>query len=814
MLGEDAPTWAQHLTADNRRPAVLRADDLPLDHLRQVAEVVLMRVEEKRSTWRRWNLHAEASRQTMGLRFASTTDREAVLGLIVDAAETASLRLSPPDLTITPVTFQRRDGSSMFRPKHHVVFSSTTLLEAEDRLLALSRTDTAPLVPLNVVAGVVSRPDPQGRVLSADQARVAEQIATSGRALDLLVGPAGTGKTTTLGALRRAWEREHGAGSVVGLAPSAAAADVLAADLGISTENTAKWRHEHHKGRWNLAAGQLVLVDEASLAGTLALDELAAHATTVGAKIVLIGDWGQLTAIDAGGAFGMLVRDRGDAPELVDVRRFTHDWEKSASLRLRLGHTDVIDTYDQEGRLVGGDYENILEDAYKAWRSDVAAGKTSVLIAETLDTVTSLNARARTDRVMAGQVSPDGVRLHDGNLAGTGDLVVTRDNDRRLTSGQSWVKNGDRWQVVRHHNDGSLTIRRHGRRLGGTVVLPAAYAAAHVDLGYAVTAHRAQGSTVDTAHAIVHSSSMTRETFYVAMTRGRDANTAYVATDAAHLEDHQKYGKEVTARAVLYGVVQHEGAEKSAHETITVEHEAWSSIGHLADQYETIAQQAQAEHVATLLDSSGLTPTQAEDVIASEAFGSLVAELRRGQANGTEVANVIRRAVAAGGLDAEPDLAVALRNRVGLLANASSGGTRGPRRNRLIAGLIPEAVGPMPADMTHALGELKELIEQRAATLASAAVTDGESWLRDLGPVPTRNADRAAWERELITVVAYRNRYGLTSPNTALGPAAGTQLQRIDRQRAIAAIRRAQRFGSRPAPTTARAPAARIGLER
>jgi conjugative relaxase-like TrwC/TraI family protein len=818
VLGEDATTWAQHLTAANPRPLLLRADDLPLDELRRVGEVVVARVGQKRSTWRSWNLHAEASRQLMGLRFASTTDREAVLGLITDAAENASLQLSPPELTSTPAAFRRQDGSSVFRPKHHTVYSSMALLEAEDRLLDLSRTTTAPTVPLRVVSRVVSRPDAEGRVLSSDQARVAEQIATSARTLDLLVGPAGTGKTTTLGALRRAWEREHGAGSVIGLAPSAAAAEVLAADLGIPTENTAKWRHEHDQGRWDLTAGQLVLIDEASLAGTLALEEIASHAAAVGAKVVLIGDWGQLTAIDAGGAFGLLVRDRGDAPELVDVRRFAHDWEKAASLRLRLGHADVLDTYDHHGRLVGGDYDTILEDAYTAWQADTAAGKTSVLIAETTDTVTTLNARARTDRVLAGHVTADGVRLHDGNLAGTGDLILTRDNDRRLTTGRAWVKNGDRWQVVRHHEDGSLTVRRHPRhrRGGGTVVLPAAYVAAHVELSYAVTVHRAQGSTVDTAHAIVHSESMTREAFYVAMTRGRHQNTAYVATDAAHLEDHQTHdGEQVTASTVLYGVLAHEGTEASAHETITAEHEAWSSIAHLADQYETIAQQAQAEHVTALLDASGLAPEQVEDVIASETFGSLIAELRRGHANGAEPANLIRRAVTAGALDTEPDLAATLRNRIGLLASRASGGTRG-HRTRLIAGLIPEAAGPMPADMTHALTELQDLIEHRATVLATGAVADRAAWLQDLGPAPSRAADRAAWERELSTVIAYRDRYNITTP-TALGPATGTQLQRTDRQRADAAVRRAQRYAASPSiavPTATRAPVSRDGLER
>ena len=138
------------------------------------------------------------------------------------------------------------------------------------------------------------------------------QIATSGRSLDVLVGPAGTGKSTAMAGLRAVWETEHGAGSVLGLAPSAASAEALAVELGIDTENVAKWLHEHRQeaerlrglrdlrvelrsvvssrrrslvqrriaaaeeevARWRLRRGQLVIVDEASLAGTFALDEL------------------------------------------------------------------------------------------------------------------------------------------------------------------------------------------------------------------------------------------------------------------------------------------------------------------------------------------------------------------------------------------------------------------------------------------------------------------------------------------------------------------------------------------------------------
>ena len=77
-------------------------------------------------------------------------------------------------------------------------------------------------------------------------------------------------------------------------------------------------------------------MDEASLVGTLALDELVAAARDARSKVVLIGDPVQLSAIDAGGMFAALVGDRGAlAAELTDVRRFVNPWEKAASVEMR-----------------------------------------------------------------------------------------------------------------------------------------------------------------------------------------------------------------------------------------------------------------------------------------------------------------------------------------------------------------------------------------------------------------------------------------------------------------------------------------------
>lgn len=810
LLGRDATTWAREVT-DNDRPLLLRADDVPLDVIGELAGSVVEVVGEKRSTWRRWNLMAEASRQTMGWRFATMQDREAVVAMVADAAELVSLRLTPPELSASPVVFRRPDGTSVFRPKSSTVFTSESQLAAEDRLLERAANLAGPTVQLATVEKITRSPDADGRMLGDDQADALTRIAVSGRALDVLVGPAGAGKTTAMYALRRAWEAEHGTGSVVGLAPSAIAAQVLADDLGIATENTAKWWQNHLLHGTTFEAGQLVVIDEASLAGTLSLDRLTHLAQDAGAKVLLDGDYAQLQSVDAGGAFAMIARDRADTPELVDVHRFTHSWEKTASLELRHGRTAAIDTYRIRERITDGDAEAMTDAAYNAWRADRDAGLISVLIAETHEDVTTPNGRARADLILNRTLNPDReVELRDGTAAGVGDTIITRLNNRKLRTltGRDWVRNGDIWTVTAVGDDGTVTIahdygtgtavredgtikaRKRGRRFGGTIVIPASYVAEHVDLGYAVTAYRAQGITTDTAHVVVEPTS-TRETFYVAMTRGRHATRAYVTFDRAdgHAQPHPGDDPHATVRSVLYGVLQHSGAELSAHETIVAEQEQWGSIVQLAAEYETIAAVAQHDRWATLVRSSGLTDAQAESAVGSEAFGPLAAELRRAEANHHNVDVLLPRLVAARGFGAADDIAAVLHYRVERATARPAGSGRARKPSRLIVGLIPSARGVIDAEMRAALDEREELIEARADAALEAALTESAPWTEALGAQPNDRRRAAAWRKAARVVAAYRDRYRLTE-DTPLGTAPESAAQRIDAARARTALDR------------------------
>jgi conjugative relaxase-like TrwC/TraI family protein len=795
-VGTDPVGWVSTLKDRNDLP-LLRADDFAEPILSDVAGLAALTVGEKRSTFTRANVVAEVHRQFHGVRFASPDERVAVVERTADIALSRSLVVTAPELHHTPERFRRSHGTSRFRATGYELFTHQAVLDAEGRLLVAGREMTGPTVSLGIVAAIAEG-DLVGRDhgLSVDQAVAVEQIATSGRSLDVLVGPAGTGKTTTMAGLRAAWESEHGAGSVLGLAPSASAAEVLATELGIPTENTAKWLHEHRQAasrwgklaklrdrsgtlpagssaisslaaeitrieadleRWQFQPRQLVIVDEASLTGTFALDELVAAAGQAGAKVLLVGDWAQLSGVEAGGMFRALVRDRdGLAPELTDVRRFASEWEKAASVELRLGRETAIHSYQARERIDSGDRDEMLTAAYRAWKADEADGKRSLMIAADLATVSDLNARARADRVAAGEVSEAGLAIAGGATAGVGDRVVTRKNDRLLTTGRAWVKNGDQWTVTATNDDGSMTLRRAGG--AGELVLPADYVAAHVELGYASTAHRAQGRTVDTAHAMV-SPTTAREVLYVAATRGRESNRLYVDTgyDPDPQTSHDGTTEPQTVREVLVSVLANEGADVAAHDAIRRSHEEMEGLVRLSAEYLTIAKEAQADRWEALLERSGLTDIELESVRTSDAHGPLLVAFREAEARGLDIETTFPKLAQVRTMAGAADPAAVLHGRVDRWTEAA--GSKRRAADNLIAGLIPRARGVTNPDMLQALEERDQAMEQRARTLAETAIAKRIPWVRQLGAPPADPLRREAWMADVATVAAYRERW-------------------------------------------------------
>jgi conjugative relaxase-like TrwC/TraI family protein len=844
--------WVSSLKDRNDLP-LLHRDDLGEAILADAAQAVVTTVAEHHSTYGRQNLLAEAHRLLHGVRFASPDDRVAVADHIAELAIARSVMLTPPPLHHTPERYVRPDRSSRLHPESRIVYTTEALLDAEARLLEAARKLGAPRVSVATVAQVTEANLP-GRdyKLSVDQALAVEKIATSGRVLDVLVGPAGTGKSTAMAGLRAVWEQAHGPGSVIGLAPSAAAAQVLGEELGIETENTAKWltewrripeltarrdrlalnlaRHayprspsatrlrarlaetEHAISERRLKPGQLVMVDESSLAGTFSLDELVSVATTAGSKILLLGDPAQMSSVEAGGAFSLLVKDRGDlVAELTDVRRFNSEWEKAASVELRAGNTSAICAYEAHDRVTSGDRESLLDAIYAAWKADVEAGKSSLMIAGDTATVAELNRRARTGRVAEGSVASAGVAIADGQRAGVGDEIVTRQNNRLLTTGRSWVKNGDRFVVAATNPDGSMAVRRASG--GAEVMLPADYGAQHVELSYATTSYRSQGRTVDTTHSLV-SPTTTREVLYVAATRGSESNMIYVDTsfDPDPATGHDGTIAQQSASEVLTGVLANEGADLSAHETLERAQRHIEDFSVLAAEYETLASVAQQQRWDDLLGRSGLEPGRLEQVRQSPAYGPLLAALRDAEAHGLDVEQTFPGLVAARPLDDAEDPAAVLRDRVDRWAQVVGSSRRAS--TNLIAGLIPRAVGLTDPDMARGLEERDEAMQRRARALAEQVIERNQIWVRRLGIPPTDPRARERWIEAVTTVVAYRDRWNIDDEHLPLGPKGPARTIEAINQRnlARAALERGSRLSCVAETQRAEPGAADIGL--
>ncbi len=408
-------------------------------------------MEESRSTWQMWHVRAEAQRQVRTIDV--TAERaSALVDLLVDEVlDRRSVALAAPaDNIEEPEALRRVDGSSVYTVAGADLYTSQRILDAEARLVAAAGRRGGASVEQTAVDLALLEMAANGTALDAGQASLVRQMCTSGARLQLAIAPAGAGKTTAMRALTLAWTQDGG--QVLGLAPSAAAAAVLAEQTGIRTDTLAKltWSLDHGDlPDWAAAVGPstLVIIDEAGMADTLSLDTAVQFAIDRGASVRLVGDDQQLAAIGAGGVLRDITHTHG-ALRLTELHRFTDPAEAAASLALREGDPSGLEFYLDHGRIHVGDVATTTEDAFSAWVSDRAAGLDAIMIAPTRNLVAELNARARAHRLNHSPAASE-VSLADGNRASVGDVIITRSNDRRLRlTATDWVKNGDRWTIT------------------------------------------------------------------------------------------------------------------------------------------------------------------------------------------------------------------------------------------------------------------------------------------------------------------------------------------------------------------------------
>ncbi|SFT82430.1 DNA primase, catalytic core [Geodermatophilus amargosae] len=530
---------------------------------------VLDTVSGQRASWQYWHVRAEAERVVRAADLAPGDVDDAVARVTGAALSPAhSIPLGDPDPVDEPVELRRSDGASVYSVAGARRYTSAAVLDAEAVLLAAAGRRDGRRADPAVVELALLEATANGRELNPGQTKLVRELAGSRARVQLALAPAGTGKTTALAALARAWTA--GGGSVLGLAPSAVATAGLREAIGSPCDTLAKLVCSLDTGDrpdWvaGIGPGTLVVVDEAGMAGTLDLARTVSHVLGRGGSVRLVGDSQQLASVAAGGVLTEIAATHG-AVTLSQLVRFTDPAEAAATVALRDGDTAALGFYLDSGRVHVGDAATCAEQAYTAWAADRARGADALLLAATREVVQQLNERARADRLASvGGPAGAAVALADGTRAGAGDPVITRANERRLPIGAAdWVKNGDRWTVTAVGDDGALAVAHSAT--GRRITLPAAYVRQSVQLGYAATVHGAQGVTADTCHTVL-TGTESRQLLYVALSRGRTANHLYLAT-VGDGDPHSIVAPAAvfppTATDLLIGMLGRDGAQSSA----------------------------------------------------------------------------------------------------------------------------------------------------------------------------------------------------------------------------------------------------------
>ena len=309
---------------------------------------------------------------------------------------------------------------------------------------------------------------------------------------------------------------------VRGAALSGIAAEQLEAGSGITSWTVHSLLFQWDQGREELAARDVMVVDEAGMIGSRQMERLLSHARAAGAKVVLVGDPEQLQAIEAGAAFRAIAERVGSA-EITEVRRQREDWQQQATHELATGLTAAaLGRYERAGMVQG---HATLDEAKAAVIAGWNAARQEhpearqIMLAYRRDDVRDLNMRARAVRQAAGELGESyQVQTERGARAfAAGDRVYFLRNERELG-----VKNGTLGTVARieGHMPGlgdRLTVQLDDGRSVGFDMKDYA----HVDHGYAATVHKSQGVTVDRAHVLA-TSHMDRHVAYVGLTRHRE----------------------------------------------------------------------------------------------------------------------------------------------------------------------------------------------------------------------------------------------------------------------------------------------------
>ncbi len=422
-----------------------------------------------------------------------------------------------------------------------VRYTTQEMLDLERRLIERCERLAADHKEFRLSAAV-RRVAMQNASLSEEQRRAFNHTIDGGR-VTAIQGAAGTGKSTLLATVSEAYDAENY--RVIGTALSQRATRGLEGASGIPSRNVAQLLHDLDAGQEHIDARTVLVVDEAGMIGTRPLETITRWAEVSGTKVILVGDSRQLQAIEAGAAYRG-IQERIGYAELVDNLRQQLQADRDIALAFREGRAaDGLEILQKHGRLyLNKDREAVKQTAVLAYLQDMDAGKSALLLAKDRQAVHELNESVRAElraEGILGEVETtvntrNGYRNfaeHDRVVLGLGakqqfyDQLEPRDRELAHNGASGTVERVSSNQINIRLDSGPR-IELYAAAIANPEVIASAWA---VDHAYAVTAHKAQGMTVDRAHVVITGEEQ-REWAYVALSRHRETVHVYATNEA------------------------------------------------------------------------------------------------------------------------------------------------------------------------------------------------------------------------------------------------------------------------------------------
>lgn len=350
--------------------------------------------------------------------------------------------------------------------------------------------------------------------------------AQEGSSVRVVSGMAGAGKTTLLKSAKDVWEAQGY--EVKGASLASVAAKGLESETGIESRTIHKTLFEIKRGNLRITNKSILVIDEAGMVATKQMSELVDEVRKAKAQLILVGDEKQLQPINAGNPFKS-IGDRTGRSELQEIRRQKDLWAREAVKDFAFGEAGKgLRAYAERDLLkVAENRFEAMETLVKDWRVESTELKDSLMVAGTRAEVTSLNRLAQTERLANGELGRKSIQVQNDFLH-EGDRVLFTKNDYFLKVG-----NGDLGTISEIDRDRRLI--KVNLDNGNRVKIPVKEYE-DIQLGYAVTTHKAQGKTVNRAYVLVGGFMQDRELSYVQMSRSREETKIY--TERAEVGDN------------------------------------------------------------------------------------------------------------------------------------------------------------------------------------------------------------------------------------------------------------------------------------